>query len=104
MRYHWSLGIGHTYATGITDISLQSEVLVENANEGDGDDADQALNPSHDGAIEMGLEDDNAEPDPDDPELVLDERENEDLGLIEDLDELRHGEDSDDDLFEMYYM
>lgn len=101
MRYHWSLGIGHTYATGITDTSLQLEILA--ADEGDGD-ADQAIDPGHDHVIEAGLEDDNAEPDPDDPELVLEERENEDLGLDEDLDELRHGEDSDDDVFEMYYM
>lgn len=55
--------------------------------------------------VEMAPIEDDQEPDPDDPQLGLDERENEDLGMCDDMPEYGHDvEDDDDELFETYEM
>lgn len=107
MRYHWSLGIGHTYAHGTPGtLQAEHELSIGIDEEEGGIDVDPLLE------IDSGTGPDNkadiaAEPDPDDPELALEERENEDLGIDDqyDAERLRHGGDlGDDELFEMYYM
>lgn len=103
MRYHWSLGIGHTYSHGTNvnqnrghHTSLQESVEPHHEEAGSND-ADK-----HSGPAILEEEED---PDPDDPELAMDERENEDLGPEQEewIDD-NHFEESDDELFEMYFL
>lgn len=108
MRYHWSLGIGHTYSHG--SISLpQTTSYDDNTREGEtGGDANtgEGASGGDDPQIGNTKEDqDDDDPDSDDPELAMDERENEDLGPEEwDRDDTGLGADSDDEVFQMYFM
>lgn len=110
MRYHWSLGIGHTYS----HVSLPQSTTLddnngeratggnENTREGEsGRDDAQAGNTEEDPVEPHDFDD----PDSDDPELAMDERENEDLGPEDwDRDDAGLGAESDDEVFEMYFM
>lgn len=105
MRYHWSLGIGHTYSHGTesdsnnTDHPTEPESELLHYEEGMGEIIDEGPEPV--------MPSEEEEPDPDDPELAMDERENEDLGPeldnFENYDDLRLEAESDE-IFEMYYM
>lgn len=112
MRYHWSLGIGHTYAhaqPSQTDIFWPSgpDLVGNDSTSGvtngvdptvgrDGQDQGPATQPP----------DCDKEPDPDDPQLALEDRETEDLGPSD----LHHNGDDDveppteldDELYLMY--
>lgn len=102
MRYHWSLGVGHTYSHRSDSTQSEPPVLsymdsIIDTKEGD-----------HDPTVSedpRALNEDEEDPDPDDPELVMDERENEDLGLEPEWDDDHFGGEPDnDDEFQMYYM
>lgn len=100
MRYHWSLGIGHTYShgTNVKQSHHPSLESVEPHHEGAGlNDTDE-----HSGPAVLGGEEE--DPDPDDPELAMDERENEDLGPEQEEWMDDNFEESDDELFEMYFL
>lgn len=111
MRYHHSLGIGHTYShdttsTSIGDISNytgpESDLLPGMGSDSNIDGT--PINEEPEAALQLEEED----PDPDDPELTMDDRENEDLGpeLESELrdDGVELGTELDDDLFEMYFL
>lgn len=115
MRYHYSLGIGHTYSHSTTsnkETSISAEVNSyadpeSNFLPGVGSDSnidETAINEEPEVALQLEEKD----PDPDDPELTMDDRENEDLGpeLDSELrdDNVELGIELDDDLFEMYYL
>lgn len=105
MRYHWSLGIGHAYSH--VDNSVQPESTLAHKDhrtllDENDDGSDEVIHPTTDYDL------DENDPDPDDPELAMDERENEDLGPNPDGgddDHIGFGEEQDgDDLFETYFM
>lgn len=117
MRYHWSLGIGHTYShttkvhSGLVDISREdSEAanasnidIAAEAEDGMVIDTNGAENVEAIGGIEAELEDD-AE---DNPEFAMDDRENEDLGSDDGQewdDERFNQSDHDDELYRTYHM
>lgn len=106
MRYHWSLGIGHTYAYETAAAPPGLPVGIDEADEID-DGVNQTLDLTQGGDPRDEEPDDTEEPDPDsdDPELIMEDRQDEDLGSDnpDDADE-NFGEDSDDELFETYNM
>lgn len=116
MRYHYSLGIGHTYSHGtasnkepttIDEVNSHANPESDLLPDGVGCDSninETTINEEPEVPI-LGIEEN--DPDPDDPELMMEDRENEDLGpeLDSELrDDNIDGRDLDDDLFEMYYL
>lgn len=81
MRYHWSLGIGHTYSHR-TDFKVQTEPGLSHTDDIiiDIDEDDPTVGGQDLSAPVNAVEVDEEDPNPDDPELTMDERENEDLG------------------------
>ncbi|KAF9456112.1 hypothetical protein BDZ94DRAFT_1276509 [Collybia nuda] len=112
MRYHWSLGIGHTYSHyDETPPSLVPPAFRAYDPTGTGTAEEEISITSNPQVVPMvaassdGLDDFLDDPDPDDPELGMDEQENEDLGPEEwDHAEIGHEGESDDEIFEMYFM
>ena len=96
MRYHWGTGIGHTYShAGGTPVP---EVTVS-----DGLEEDPEHEPPTEGppGLDARWAETEETPQPQqlsdgDPELGLEERENEDLGDASDTSDARLGEHSDD--------
>jgi hypothetical protein len=124
MRYHWSLGIGHTYSHGNT--SEPPPVVEEGAEESmDCEGAEQNVLQTGNLVVEQGAEKlvdcDGAEqndpltralsgpeaelhePDSDDPEYGLEDRENEDLGSDDDWQDYDDGF-NDDEFLSMHEM
>lgn len=107
MRYHWSLGIGHTYAHGIVTTGTPP-VVIEGDEIGVNEsmDIDKDLPAGNEPIAEAEDDGRDSEPDSEDPELTMEERENEDLGPAyqHDFDDFGPGDYSDDEIFEMYHM
>lgn len=119
MRYHWSMGVGHTYShaqsfqTDITwaqdDGNVTPQLISSSIGSTTATRANQEIVDQSYPAIQA--EDNDEEPDPNDPQLVLDEQENEDLGQ-HNIDDDNHNSynnsveftEADDDLFEMYHI
>lgn len=115
MRYHWSLGIGHTYShnnlntlhSGDPSVDiLRLYPAAENSNKDISNEAENGMDvdaSNADGA--NGVIGDEEDPDSDDPEFAMDDRENEDLGSDDDWDDERFNQsDHDDELFRTYHM
>lgn len=108
MRYHWSLGIGHTYSHNNSSYA-RSELLE--LNQGVPHEVDHnttAHTVDNEPLAAVGANDsqaDEEDPDPDNPELAMEDRENEDLGSDDgQCDDERLNElDGDDELFRTYY-
>lgn len=110
MRYHWSLGIGHTYshANGLYPGSHPAASAPDNNTASHEVENDMAVDANDTGDLRPAVDQaDEEDPDSDDPELAMDDRENEDLGSDdgEQWDDERFNEsDHDDELFQTYHM
>lgn len=124
MRYHWSLGIGHTYSHNPSTAASSSEspgpstahdstASTSNSMDVDGNHDGNTTVDNHDEGPEFNDDEETGiEPQAGlyDPSLtIMEDRENEDLGGESDDGEgqfyaFGNAHEDDDDLFEAYYM
>jgi hypothetical protein len=109
MRYHWGLGVGHSYASECQLKETKSAAQLGNDERATDNDLDDLLMQGSDAGCIVGgslskdpeLEsesDHDSEVGGDNPELCMEERENEDLGESSDDDSDEHGSELSDDL------
>lgn len=103
MRHHWSLGIGHTYSHESDDFFPDSQLPIaatlDSNNDGTAANNETGMEINNeDMEIEEQL-DEEEEPNPEDPALGLEDRENEDLGAEEEDNERFNESDNDDEVF-----
>lgn len=106
MRYHWSLGIGHTYShTNNPDSQSLTNTVMEMYSMGPNEEDDTMADTGDIATVTPNNQADEEEPDPDDPEFTMDDRENEDIGSDGEYDDERFNSDQEDDeLYRTYYM